>query len=156
MDTTLVEYQGKWWLFTNVIEPGGNSWDTLHLYFSNDPLSNKWTAHPQNPIVKDIRLARPAGAIQKNRKYLIRPSQDCSVRYGYATNFNHIINMTETEYTEKRQSIFLPLEKGPYIGVHTWNQANGLVAIDAIFRRKRFSSPASIFPKKLLYPNSKP
>ena len=156
VDSTLVEYEGKWWLFANIIEPGGNSWDTLHLYFSNDPLSNNWIAHPQNPIVKDMHLARPAGAIQKSGQYLIRPSQDCSIRYGYATNFNRITKMTENAYAENRQSIYPPLENGPYIGVHTWNQANGLVAIDAIFRRKRFSSPASIFPKKLLHPSPKP
>jgi hypothetical protein len=146
VDSTIVEHNGKWWLFANVIEPGGTSWDTLNLYYSDDPISDRWTPHPLNPIVKNIHTARPAGYIQKTAEGLMRPSQDCSVRYGYATNFNRIIKMTETEYAETTESTYKPPRHGPFVGVHTWNQERGLVAIDAIFRRRRAASLPSLFP----------
>lgn len=148
VDTTLVKHNEKWWLFANIIEPGGTSWDTLNLYYSDSPLSDEWRPHPKNPVVKDIHTARPAGYIQELDGHLIRPSQDCSVRYGYATNFNRIIKLTETEYEETADQIYKPPRKGPFIGTHTWNQANGLVVIDAIFRRRRNTSLASLLPNK--------
>jgi hypothetical protein len=137
VDATIIDHNGKWWLFANVIETGGTSWDTLNLYFSDDPLSSDWTPHPQNPIIKNIHTARPAGNIQRKGKDLTRPSQDCSVRYGYATNFNHISTLTETDYAESIKWTYEPTRKGPFVAVHTWNQANDLVAIDAILRRRR-------------------
>ncbi len=148
VDATLVNDNEKWWLFANVIEPGGTSWDTLNLYYSDSPLSDKWTPHPQNPVVKNIHTARPAGHIQNAGGYLLRPSQDCSVRYGYATNFNRIVKMTETEYEERTERIYKPPRNGPFIGAHTWNQAGNLVVIDAIFRRRRRSSVESLLPNK--------
>jgi hypothetical protein len=137
VDSTLFYYNEKWWLFANIIESGGTSWDTLCLYSSNDPLSSEWTPHPKNPVVKDIHTARPAGCIQKNNGQFIRPSQDCSVRYGYATNFNHIHLLTEMDYKESVDWIFAPPRNGLIIGAHTWNQAKDLTAIDAILRRRR-------------------
>ena len=137
VDATLTYYNEKWWMFANIIEPRGTSWDTLNLYFSEDPRSSTWTPHPRNPIVKDIHTARPAGYIQKINERLTRPSQDCSVRYGYATNFNHINRLTETDYTESIERTFKPPRKGSIVGVHTWNQAGDIVVIDAILRRRR-------------------
>lgn len=137
VDATIIDHNGKWWLFANVIEPGGTSWDTLNLYYADDPLSSVWTPHPQNPIIKNIHTARPAGNIQKGDECLTRPSQDCSIRYGYATNFNRIVTLTETEYAEDVQRTFKPPQKGEFIAAHTWNQVNDLVVIDATLRKRR-------------------
>ena len=136
-DATLLEAHGKWWLFTNIREEGGSSWDTLHLYYSDHPLSDQWEPHPLNPIVKDIHSARPAGRIFTHNGKLIRPSQDCSVRYGYATNFNCIVTLTETDYADTCEYVFKPPEKGSILATHTFNQVSGLMAIDAIQRRRR-------------------
>src|ERR1700690_3589652 len=46
VDATLLEYENKWWLFANVKGEGGSSLDALHLFFSDDPLSNHWIRHP--------------------------------------------------------------------------------------------------------------
>ena len=137
VDATIINHNDKWWLFANIVEPGGTSWDTLNLYYSDDPTAGEWTPHPQNPIIKDIHTARPAGNIQRSNGNLTRPSQDCSIRYGYATNFNRILKLTETEYEESVNWTHQPPRKGPLIGTHTWNQAHNLVAIDAILRRRR-------------------
>ncbi|HEY9151902.1 MAG TPA: hypothetical protein VIN60_03380, partial [Anaerolineales bacterium] len=108
VDATLFERQNKWWLFANIKREGGSSLDSLHLYFSDDPLSNRWTPHPKNPIIQEIRSARPAGRIFMQNEKLIRPSQDNSRRYGYAIKFNHIVKWSETEYEEITETSLEP------------------------------------------------
>ncbi len=138
VDATLLEAQGKWWMFTNIKKEGGSTWDTLHLYYADHPLSDQWTPHPLNPIVKDIHSARPAGRIFFDSGKLIRPSQDCSVRYGYAINFNQIVTLTETDYVETCEQTFKPPSQGKIIATHTFNDAAGLTVIDAKQRRRKF------------------
>jgi len=124
-------------LFANVKEAGGSSLDTLHLFWSDSPLAEKWIPHPCNPIVMDIRTARPAGHIFTLDGNLIRPSQDSYRRYGYALNFNQIIKLSETEYKETRLSTFLPPPGKNILAIHTWNEAEGMTVIDAVIRRRK-------------------
>jgi len=138
VDATLVNAHGKWWLFANLQAEDGSTWDTLHLYYADDPLSERWKPHPLNPIVKDAHSARPAGRIFLHDGNLIRPSQDCSIRYGYATNFNRITTLTETDYSETCELTFKPPQRSPILATHTFNDMAGLSAIDAVQRRRRF------------------
>lgn len=139
VDATLLEANGKWWMFANVIEAGGNSHDTLHLFSASNPLTDEWTPHPCNPIVKDIKNARPAGRIIVKDGELIRPSQDCSQRYGYAINFNRITKLTGDEYAETLVSTILPPQNDKKaIATHTWNKAGNLIASDVQYLRRKF------------------
>jgi hypothetical protein len=138
VDATLLEYNGKWWLFANVKEQGGSSLDALHLFWADSPLSEKWTAHQSNPIVANIHTARPAGRILASDGKLIRPSQDSSRRYGYALNFNQITRLSETEYDETHLSTFLPPRGKRVLAIHTWNEAEGMTIIDAVIRRRKW------------------
>lgn len=137
LDATLLEAHGKWWLFTYIPEEGASRWDTLHLYYADHPLSDQWTPHPLNPIIKDIRSARPAGRIFSVEGKLIRPSQNCSVRYGYAINFNQIVTLTETDYVETLEHTFKPVRKSSIHATHTYNDMAGVTVIDAILRRRK-------------------
>jgi hypothetical protein len=138
VDSTLLKTEAKWWLFANIKEEGGSSWDTLHLYYADHPLSDQWMPHPLNPIVKDIHSARPAGRIFLHNGNLIRPSQDCSARYGYATNFNRIVTLSETDYAEICEHTFKPPGKSKVLATHTFNDVAGLTVIDAKQRRRKF------------------
>lgn len=139
VDNTLLEYNGTWWLFTNIAKDGGNSYDCLHLFYANSPFADIWTPHPLNPIVKDIKSARPAGRIFQQGNQLIRPSQDCSNRYGYAINFNQITTLNEKEYSEKMQQKFTPPENSKNIlATHTWNSVSDLITIDAEYWRRKY------------------
>ena len=140
VDSTLLEAYGKWWLFAGIKEEGGTSWDALHLFYTDDLLSDQWIPHPRNPIVKDIRSARPAGRIFLNNGELIRPSQDCSVRYGYAINFNRISVLTDSEYEEICQWSLRPPAGRNILGTHTWNESGGLTTIDALVRKPRYKA----------------
>jgi hypothetical protein len=138
VDATLVEHEERWWLFVNIQAAGGSSWDTLHLFSAESPLSDTWTPHPNNPIVKDVNTARPAGYILSQNGQLVRPSQDCSIRYGYALNFNRITTLTASDYAETCEVTLKPPATGNILGTHTWNEIAGLQAIDALLRQRKF------------------
>ena len=67
------------------------SYNVCYTKLLRNFLTNKWTPHPENPIVTDIRTARPGGKIFIQDGKIYRPSQDCSIRYGRALNMNQII-----------------------------------------------------------------
>lgn len=138
VDTTLLNHNGKWWLFANVEEEGGSSWDSLHLFYANSPLSTAWKPHPQNPIIQNLENARPAGRIFIRDGQLIRPAQNCSVRYGYATNFNRITKLSESAYEEVCEASFEPKKFSKYYATHTWNELANLRVIDALQWRSKF------------------
>jgi hypothetical protein len=135
-DATLLEHDGTSWLFANVKAPGGSSLNALHLYWAESPLAEAWTPHPRNPVVQDIRSARPAGRIFLQGGQLIRPSQDSSRRYGFALGFNRILRLTKDDYREERVAVFEPAG-GKFRATHTFNQAGGLTVIDAVMRRPK-------------------
>ena len=136
VDTTLFEQGGCWWLFTNMMtEKGASSWDELHLFFSDDPLSSNWTAHPLNPIISDARVARPAGPLFTFNGILYRPSQDSSRRYGYALNLNRVDVLTESDYAETCIEKILP--QSGYLATHTYSRAGGWVFMDGVTRKKK-------------------
>ena len=58
VDATLVQYEGRWWLFATRIDMGGNH--SLSIWYASD-LTSRWTAHPANPVKTDVRSARPGG-----------------------------------------------------------------------------------------------
>jgi len=146
VDSTLVEYEGKWWLFANIIEPEGNSWDTLHLYFSHDPLSSNWIAHPQKSNYEGYTFGAAGGRHPNSREYLIRPSK--IVRFGTVMPPTLIASPRwQKTSTQKTGGAFISLWKmGRILGVHTWNSSNGLVAIDAIFPKKTILFARIDFP----------
>ena len=90
-----------------------------------------------NPIVSDVRNARPAGSIIEKDGKILRPAQDCSIRYGYSVNINEIITLSETTYSEKTVSSITPSEKGIY-GVHTIANENNLTILDAVMMKSKF------------------
>ena len=61
-DPTLLWHDGRYWLFVTVTGHGMSPWDELHLYSAGTP-DGQWHPHPRNPVVADVRRARPAGRI---------------------------------------------------------------------------------------------
>jgi hypothetical protein len=112
-------------------------------------LSDKWTSHPLNPIVSDIRSARPAGKVFLDDGKIIRPSQDCSGRYGRAFNYNIIHTLSENEYSESISEKVEPKWDVDLKGTHTFNSDGKSVIIDAYSFRLRY--PFSLITKKNNY-----
>jgi hypothetical protein len=139
VDSTLLFHNNKWWLFASVDDTEGISGGSteLFLYFTDDFFSDDWKSHPSNPLVSDIRTARPAGRIFIHDNKIYRPSQDCSVRYGKGFNLNEITVLTETEYEEELLVKVEPSWDNKLKGMHTFNFDKNFTIIDAYSYRRR-------------------
>ena len=91
-----------------------------------------------NPIVADVRNARPAGKIFTMNDKIIRPGQNCFQVYGNGFSFNEIIKLNENEYEEKQLESFKPNWKNNLIGLHTFNYERGCTVVDTRLKRNRF------------------
>jgi hypothetical protein len=136
VDSTVFENAGKLWLFTNIATPGASTCDELHLFYA-DSLEGPWTPHPKNPIVSDVRRARPAGALFFEGQKLIRPSQDCSLRYGYAVVLNEVQVLSELDYKEKPFCRIEPDWWPGSICTHTYNRTEEFEVLDGMKLRRR-------------------
>jgi hypothetical protein len=138
-DVTLIEHGGRWWLFASVIEnEGASTWDELFLYSADTPIGSEWKPHPKNPIVSDVRRARPAGRVFRSGGELYRPGQDCSKGYGSSIRIHRILKMTETEYQEEEVSRLEPGWDSDLVGIHTLSRDGKLTVIDGNKRRNRY------------------
>jgi hypothetical protein len=138
LDATLIEAEGRWWMFVNIQEEGvAVNWDELHLYYAESPLG-PWKPHARNPVVSNVLSARPAGRLFWSNNVLYRPSQDSSLRYGYATTISKVANLSATIYTETEVLKILPDWDKDIIGIHTVNWTDEMTVIDCLMKRKRF------------------
>ena len=131
VDPTLLEHADRMWLFVNIATPGASIQDELFLYYA-DSLTGQWQPHAMNPIVSDVRRARPAGRIIAHDGELIRPSQDCSRRYGWAIGFNRITLLTPSEYEEVPVArVEAGWARGD-VGTHTYNSDGAVEVVDGL------------------------
>ena len=134
VDSTLLQHQGKCWLFANIaVTEGAPLNDELFLFYSDTPFG-PWLPHPQNPIVSDVRRARPAGAIFEQDGQLIRPSQDCALRYGHKIRLNCIDVLTESEYREHEIGEIGPDWVRGNVATHTLSRDEKLQVVDGCRR----------------------
>lgn len=137
-DATLFEYAGRWWMFANIqSRPETSSWDELHLFYADSPLDSSWQSHPMNPVVSDVRYARPAGNLYVADDKIYRPSQDSSHRYGHRLNAMEIVKLSETDYQERLAWSVGPTNRSSIRAVHTYAARDDLTLIDAIYRQRR-------------------
>ena len=125
VDTTAFPYDGKWYFFTSTqAEP------EEALLYTADRLGGPLKAHPANPIGTDVRGLRSAGAVVPWRNTLIRPTQDCSLGYGYAVTFNEILRLSPAEYQERQTGKLLPDWAPGLTGTHTLNFNSKFEVVD--------------------------
>ena len=137
-DTTLLHRDGRWWMFTTLVEvDGAPSWNELFVFSAPSPLSLDWTPHPLNPVVSDCRSARPAGPLFEHHGALYRPSQNSSGRYGYGFNFCRVDMLSDTDYREQIVARALPDWAPDVIATHSYSRSGDLHVIDAQVRRRR-------------------
>ncbi len=137
VDTTLWIQDGTYYFFTNITEPGTTPNDFLYLYLA-DSLTGEWRPHPANPICSDVRSSRSAGSLFVRGGKLIRPAQDCSVRYGYACQLNEVQTLSPTEYRERPAGRIEPNWHPGLIGTHTINSNETIEVIDGQIYRSRY------------------
>lgn len=134
-DATLWRDNDRWWMFVNIAEPGADSSDELHLYWSASPLGT-WTPHRGNPVVSDVRCARPAGPLFSRNGKLYRPSQDCSLAYGHSVLINRVDVLRDDDYRETAVHRIMPGWREDILRVHTLGGSKRLRVIDYLVSRK--------------------
>ncbi|MBB4661672.1 glucosamine inositolphosphorylceramide transferase family protein [Conexibacter arvalis] len=135
-DPTLLVHDGLLWLFAGVAARGASSLDELHLWWS-ERLSGPWRPHPRNPVVADVRGARPAGPVQRWGERLVRPGQDGSRRYGGALSFRAIETLTRSDYAEREVARLDPADLGDARAIHHYSADSRFEAVDLRRRELR-------------------
>ena len=131
VDPTVYADENGVWLFVNMSCNGGSTHDELFLFYADSPVGD-WIPHRQNPIVSDVASARPAGRLFRQDGALIRPSQDNSVRYGFAINFNRVDALTKEEYRETLLDRITPDIFAGGRATHTYSVDGALEMIDGM------------------------
>jgi hypothetical protein len=138
VDTTVLYHNNKWWVFTNVEEnKGAASMDELFLFYTDDIFNSELKPHPQNPIVSDVRRARPAGPLYSKDGQLFRPSQICAPYYGWGISINKVITLTEQDYREEPVATIAPDPLKKMAGIHAIAYAGNMCVVDALVDMKK-------------------
>jgi hypothetical protein len=128
-DATLLQHGGLWWMFA-VRNGGLNPSTELSLWFAERP-EGPWQEHPLNPVLVDVRSARPAGPCFVVDGRLYRPAQDCSTGYGDRVVIKRISVLTTERFDEEAVSTLRPNSAGPFpYGVHTLTGVGEVTLID--------------------------
>jgi hypothetical protein len=124
VDSSIIYYQGKYWLFTSLSRKHGE----LYIFYA-DTLLSAFKPHALNPIPVDNHVSRSAGCLFVVEQKLYMPSQNPEKRYGGSIMINEITHINETEFEYRTAFELLP--QLPYDqGLHTINFADGLLIVD--------------------------
>jgi hypothetical protein len=129
VDPTLFTHEGRVWLATNIAPFGGPSADELHLFYSDSP-RGPFKPHRGNPVVSDVRRARPAGRPFVRDGKLYRPAQDCAESYGRAITLNCIERLDPDVFHEAPVGRILPDWLDNAVCTHTLNMTDRYVVTD--------------------------
>ena len=127
VDSTLLFYNDKWWLFCTMQEHA----NTKLFIFHSEKIDGEYRPHRNNPVKTDIRSARPAGTPFFHNGKLYRPSQDCASTYGAGVVINEIIKLDEFSFDEQTVNIISPLKNSKFNnGLHTISALGNVTLID--------------------------
>jgi hypothetical protein len=153
VDATMYFDNEYYWLFYSLQNNIVN--EKLFLSYSRN-LLGEWHQHPQNPVKESIKSARGAGNIFTFNGDLIRPSQNCSIKYGESITFNRITKLTINEYEECETGFLVP-DNEYNDGLHTFNDGENNSIVDGrkvVYSIKSFSEILSHIANKLFTTNS--
>ncbi len=132
VDPSLIEYNGKWWLFFTRAKTGNG---ILYLWYAED-LFGEWKPHKNNPVKTDIGSSRPGGKIFIHEGTLYRPAQDCTQLYGANIVINKVLKISTTEFIEEPVSFITP-NNTTLNGVHTLSSFGEITLIDGDYSHRR-------------------
>ena len=132
-DTMIFKRDNIWWLFTNIdkscVDYHGCQ---LHIFSADNPLSDQWVAHENNPVIFDPFVARNGGMIvSENEIYRIYQRQGFDM-YGEACGIARIKSLSSSEYIEEIHSVIEPHFFKGIKGTHTYNFESDLVVFDYV------------------------
>lgn len=144
-DATLLEHEGRLWLFATSRDGFGSTSDTL-VVFSASSLTGPWRPHGANPILIDRRRARPGGAFVRDAAgALSLPVQDGTSGYGGGLGLAMLLELDDRTVRLGEPRPILADGDWPYPRIHTLNRSGPLEVIDGIVAmpKRPWSSRAS-------------
>lgn len=131
-DATLLEHEGRLWLFATSRDGFGSTSDTLAV-FSAPSLTGPWHPHGANPILIDRRRARPGGAFVRDAAgRLSLPVQDGTSGYGGGLGLATLLALDDHEVRLAEPRPIRTDGDWPYPRIHTLNRSGPLEVIDGI------------------------
>lgn len=132
IDSTPVEWNGKWYLFA-VKQP--RALDQLLIYCADTRYGN-YIPHPQNPIKDCIRTSRCGGKCFIVDGELYRAVQDSTHLYGECMHVTHVTELSDSAFSEEHWCDIIIKHDGKYpLGMHTLNFQDDFIVIDG-YREK--------------------
>lgn len=129
VDPTLVHFDGRWWLFGGIAGLADNA--ALFAWYADSPFG-PYTPHSQNPLKVDAVSGRPGGTMWNVNGCLMRPAQNCSVRYGGSLSVMRVTKLTPTDF-EEALDVEVTSPSADYgEGIHTLARHGNLIAIDGL------------------------
>lgn len=128
IDATVVQHDGRWWMFYAVQGPDDQAMRELHVAWSLS-LKGPWTAHEANPVRSGFATSRPGGTAFVHQGALHLPVQDCKSTYGAAISLLRIDDLTPSRFSAEVVQRFEPgdLLADHGDGLHTLS-GNGAVS----------------------------
>ncbi len=128
VDTTIFRHDDRWWAFCTRQSHGSTL--ALHAFYAATP-RGPWLEHALNPVVVDVRSARPAGPPFVVDGALYRPGQDCARSYGAGLAIARIDELTPLAY---RETLVRHIDASSFgrwrDGVHTLSFSRGRAVVD--------------------------
>jgi len=147
-DATVVQHDGRFYMFAVVREGVGGYSDTLAIWHAPD-LLGPWLPHAGNPVMVDDRAARPAGNFVEMDGALWRPVQDCRGGYGAALGLARIDRLDPENFAQTVETVLHPGSKAwPGRRLHTLNRAGRLEVIDGSIIRPRWKPLANMVDRR--------
>ena len=138
IDTSVIKYQNKWWMFYSLPGKNGRALKELHVAYSNSLLGN-WKIHNNNPVSNDIELSRPGGRPFILDSLIHLPVQDSRQTYGGQINIIKLSKLNPKAFKAIKIKTIKPNLHGTYSdGLHTLTGCEGVTLIDC--KKKDFSS----------------
>lgn len=131
-DATLFEHEGRWWLLCSARQGQARFNDSLFAFYADSPLSDRWTPHAGNPVLRDFDGARPGGrAFVDPQGRLLRPAQVSVPRYGYGLAIKEVLELTPEHFRERRIWCATGQASGDWYAMHHLDWHQGLMVMDA-------------------------
>lgn len=132
LDSTILEHNGKYWLFATKRGPESNN--KLYIYHSNR-WDGDYIPHKLNPIKDNLSGSRPAGNFIKINNNIYRPAQNSSEYYGKSISLYKLISLNEIEYVEEHFLDIRPPQNTKFkFAMHTINIADNVIVVDGLRR----------------------
>ena len=151
VDSSVIEFEGKWWLFNTNNQDNPNA--NLYLWYAPS-LEGPWAPHLNNPVKMDVSTARPAGTPFVHQGILYRPTQDCSNDYGSGVTIQRITEISSNTFEEEQvQDLGCIKKQYALDGMHTLSMAGECSVLDYYhytFIPSTFNQRTKVYARKVL------